>query len=143
MRSHRQVLSIAKEKKLSSVLILEDDIDFCEGFTEKLNKCLSELPPDWDALHLNGTDHPKAKSTFYSELLNKCHHTTGAFGIVINSTIYDYLISLLNEEQKLVDIYYAEAMRKLNWYRTKEKLVLHPAGFSEIKRKFVDYKHLR
>lgn len=101
------------------------------------------MPENWDALHLGGTDHTNLKSKPFNRYLNKCQFTTGAFAILFNETCYDILIEKLKEEKKLVDIYYAEMMNKLNWFRTKEKLVYHHAGFSEINGKFVDHKHLR
>lgn len=128
---------------VSQVLIVEDDIEFCPDFIAKFNYILNYIPDEWDAVTLNGTDHPQAKAKFYNERLNKCQHTTGAFAILFNGKSIPKVLSLLTEEKKLVDIYYAEAMRHLNWFRPVEKLVLHRVGFSEIKGKFVEYKHLK
>lgn len=125
------------------MLIVEDDVEFCEDFKSKLCNVIDFLPENWDALTLNGTDHPQAKAKFYNEFLNKCQHTTGAFAILFNGRAIPKLIEIISKEKKLVDIYYAEAMRTLNWFRPIEKLVLHREGFSEIKGKFVEYKHLK
>lgn len=128
---------------LSKVLIVEDDAEFCEDFKSKLSNIIDYLPEQWDAVTLNGTDHPQGKAKFYNEFLNKCQHTTGAFAILFNGNSIPGIIDLISPEQKLVDIYYAEAMRTLNWFRPIEKLVLHRNGFSEIKGKFVEYRHLK
>lgn len=125
------------------MLILEDDVLLSDNFTYKLSECIKDLPDDWSALMLGGTDHPNLKSKHYSTYLNKCFHTTGAFAILFNRSVIPVLIKKLDQEEKLVDIYYAESMKELQWFRSKEKLVIHPQGFSEIKGKFVDYKHLR
>lgn len=143
LRSHLEVLKIARDKGLKNVLILEDDVYFADGFKEKLDKVMQDLPDNWDALHLGGTDHPTRRAKFFTMHLNKCDYTTGAFGIVINETIFDFLIEKISEEKKQVDIYYAELQNKLNWFRTKENLVKHRNGWSTIKEKEVEYKNLQ
>lgn len=142
MQSHRAVLKLAIEKKHSSILILEDDIIFCDNFKNELKKCLNELPDDWDALHLNGTDHPLQKASYYSPNLLKVSYTTGAFGVLINSSIFQNLLDCSKDEDKENDVYFAEIQNRLNWFKCAKKLVLHPPNYSEINGIFVNYKHL-
>lgn len=140
LRTHRAVLE--QSLNYDCVLILEDDIDFIDGFNDKLNDALLSLPDDWDGLHLNGTDYPSLKSTPYNELLLKCHHTTGAFGIVYNCKSIPKVLQWISKEQKEFDVHIADNMRNAKWFRTRQKLVTHQAGWSEKSCNFVDYKDL-
>ncbi|MBR6435594.1 MAG: hypothetical protein IKS45_03730 [Thermoguttaceae bacterium] len=36
------------------IYIFEDDVCFCDGFADKLNAFLGEVPDDWDVLYLGG-----------------------------------------------------------------------------------------
>lgn len=133
----------AKNKGYANILIFEDDVYFKDGFLEKLDRSLKELPDNWDALTLAGTDHPQGKPKPFSLNLSRCVHTTGAYAYLVRESIYDVLIDKLSEEKKEVDIYYAELMPKLNWFRCRENIVGHHIGYSEIKQKEVNYEHLK
>jgi hypothetical protein len=60
--SHKKVLHYAVEQQAKSrrpVLIMEDDVIFQEGFKEKIEKFLKEVPDNWEALMIGGR-HPHA-----------------------------------------------------------------------------------
>ena len=52
------------------------------------------------------------------------------------------ILETIKEEQKQIDTYIASLMPSLNWFKSKEKLVLHPPNQSTILNKWVDYKEL-
>lgn len=126
---------------MDSVFILEDDVDFAEDFRNKLGICLSELPEDWDGIHLGGYS-PHGSNKHYSIHLNRCFASWGGYGYIVNKRIIPTLIELISQEKMPVDTYYARFMPQMNWYKTKEMLVKHLAGHSTIQNKFVDYKDL-
>ena len=53
-RTHVALLRYAVRAKLRSVLILEDDAVFVEGFGEKVQAFLKYVPDDWDHLYFGG-----------------------------------------------------------------------------------------
>ncbi len=54
MQSHRQVLERAMMDGVNSLLVLEDDVYFVEGFREKLKAFMAGVPDDWEQLMLGG-----------------------------------------------------------------------------------------
>ena len=126
---------------LESVFILEDDVDFAEDFKNKLGRCMAELPSDWDGLHLGG-ESPSGSLIHYSPNLYKCLASWGGYGYIVNKRVIPKLIELISQEKMPVDTYYARFMSQLKWYKSKEMLVKHLAGYSTIQQKHVDYKHL-
>lgn len=54
MQSHRHVLEMSILYGWESVLVLEDDVFFVEGFTEKLRAFMAEVPGDWEQLMIGG-----------------------------------------------------------------------------------------
>lgn len=62
--SHYRVIKDAQEKGYESILILEDDCEFVEGFNTKIAEYLAELPPKWEMLMLGyymGPEFPKSQ----------------------------------------------------------------------------------
>lgn len=53
-QSHMSVLRVAIERGAGSVLILEDDAEFCPNFSEDVRSFLNALPPDWELVYLGG-----------------------------------------------------------------------------------------
>ena len=65
---------------------------------------------------------------------------TGAYGVYVNHTAYERMISMLEKETFIADVGYMNI--GLNIYRTLENLVLHRPGYSYIRKKDVNYKRL-
>ena len=53
-RSHIAILRYAVRAKLESLLILEDDAVFVDGFTERVQAFLQYVPDDWDQIYFGG-----------------------------------------------------------------------------------------
>jgi len=53
--SHRQLLKQAIDDGINRLLVLEDDVCFIDGFRERVEQFLHEVPDDWDQLMLGGT----------------------------------------------------------------------------------------
>ena len=100
-----------------------------------------ELPDDWDGLHLGGHS-PSGGVVNYSNGLYKSIKTWGGYGYILNRKVMPKLIELLTQEQTQVDTYYTWIMKDLNWFKSKEMLVYHLAGYSEIEKKHRDIKEL-
>lgn len=141
LRSHKSIYENALLMGYSAIVIFEDDVDFCDRFKDKLNDCLAELPENWDGLHLGGYS-PNGNCKNFSLMLNRCFASWGGYGYVLNCKIIPRLLEEVKEEKKQIDTYIAHLMPQLNWFKTKEKLVLHPPNQSTILNKWVDYKEL-
>lgn len=141
MRSHKSLLEHASTLDVEAVLIMEDDIDFCDDFNYKLNLCLNELPENWDALHLGGYS-PSGCLIHYSPMLNRSIKTWGGYGYIVNKKSIPKLIEEISKELTQVDTHYTWIMHSMNWFKTKEMLIYHLPGYSEIDRKKRDIKEL-
>ncbi len=53
-RSHLRIIEDALNRRLESVLILEDDAVFATGFRRNANRFISALPDDWAWIYLGG-----------------------------------------------------------------------------------------
>jgi hypothetical protein len=54
MQSHRQILERALMDRVGTLLVLEDDACFREGFRTEMERFLATVPDDWDQLMLGG-----------------------------------------------------------------------------------------
>lgn len=57
LQSHRQILERAIMDDVSSLLVLEDDLAFREGWKEDLEAFLNAVPSEWDQLMIGGQHH--------------------------------------------------------------------------------------
>ena len=121
-------------------LILEDDFELCDDFDEKLVKCLNELPSDFNGLWLGGR-RLVGKGKEYSENLLSISGITGTYGYIIHRRFIGKCLAALEKKNKLADWALSSVFEKV--YKSKENLVKHKDGYSEIKKQFVSYKDLR
>ena len=112
-----------------------------DSFLDKFNQAISELPDNWDGLHLGGYSPDGVNRDFSKSLFRtlKCY---GGYGYAVRGKAIPKIISELNKENLQVDTCIAHMMHDLNWYKTKEMLVEHPEGYSFIQDKFVNYRQL-
>lgn len=55
--SHLRILQDCLMDDVTSVMILEDDADICDGFSEKVAEFLAKVPSDWEGIMLGGQHH--------------------------------------------------------------------------------------
>lgn len=51
LSSHLAILKEAKSLNLDSVLVLEDDVELCSDFIDKIDDYMNQLPDDWQWLY--------------------------------------------------------------------------------------------
>lgn len=141
LRSHKTLLEHAYNSGYERVFILEDDISFCDNFKERLALAMNQLPNDWDCLHLGGYSTPDGLMP-YSSLLDKSIKTWGGYAYIVNRKAIPFLLAEISQELTQVDTHYTRIMSQMNWYKTKEMLVYHLPGFSDIMGFHRDIKEL-
>lgn len=101
LKSHLSIIKDAKLKEYEKILIFEDDVILCDDFLKKI-KLVEKL--DWKLLYLGASQFDwtdiQTNDFFYN-----CKKTLGTFAYAINSSIYDELISLFEQDSKSVDNY--------------------------------------
>ncbi len=116
-------------------------MDFCENFNYRLKLALLDLPEDWDCLHLGGYSPPTCLE-HYSPLLWRSLKTWGGYGYIVNRKAIPKLLSEIRKETAQVDTHYTNIMCEMKWFKSKEMLVYHLPGYSEIEQKYRDIKEL-
>lgn len=100
-----------------------------------------ELPENWDCLHLGGYS-PIGCLDNFSPSLYKSIRTSGGYGYIVNKTAIPKLLAEISKEDLQVDIHYSMLMREMNWFKTKEMLIYHLPGMSDIEGTYRDIKQL-
>lgn len=139
--SHRRLFTKVKEDGLDMVLVLEDDIEVCEDFNNKLNQTLSELPDDWDLLYLGGWNVGDIEK--YSESLNfaKKVYTTHAF--IVRKKFYDTILEGINSKKWKVDVLISDVLPLGNCFICEPPLAWQREGFSDIENRITNNTHLK
>lgn len=138
--SHLNIIKKAKESEISSVVILEDDVVFCEDFNKEFNLCMNEMPENWDMIFF-GSNHvyPPIK---ISDRIFKLQRAYSAHCYVIRDRMYDKLIGLIEPMYEPLDVTYANIQLISNCYVFNPHLVWQRPGYSDICEMVVDYTHV-
>lgn len=98
--SHINAIKLAKSRNYSSIMILEDDVYFCNDFISKLSNLLI---PKYDMIYLGGII--AKKKLFFTDWV-KCSNIMGAYGYILTSNLFDVVINELEKLTEYVDVYY-------------------------------------
>lgn len=118
LKTQIEIIEYAKKANLNNVLIFEDDVRFNINdefdVIETIHKGLETLSTieDWDVCHL-GTNPGNAYDYFekVSDNLVKTVETIAAHSIIINSSVFDFLIDN-HKHQKVFDVWSSRAFSK-------------------------------
>lgn len=147
--SHLSVLKMAKTRGYKSVLIFEDDFEFIVDKPQLINivQNIQTEIPNYDVLMMG---YALLKATPYSENFQKVSEAQTASAYLVNSKIYDELITLYEEAIPMLEktgkhwIYANDqiwkAMQpKKEWFATNLRVGKQRPGFSDISNAFVNY----
>lgn len=98
--SHIKAIEEAKSRGYSNIMILEDDIVLCDDFINQLNKI---NVPSYDIVYLGGIINKK--KIFFSHWA-KSSSILGAYGYIISSNLFDYVLGELKKMTDYVDLFY-------------------------------------
>ncbi len=103
--SHIKAIKLAKERGYSSIIILEDDVFFCDNFLLKLK--LLQVP-FFDMLYLGGII--QNKKLFFNDWI-KCDKIMGAYGYLLKSNMFDIILTGLEKLTEYVDLFYMKQIQ--------------------------------
>jgi hypothetical protein len=141
-KAHLRILEDCLSNEITSVLILEDDAVFVDGFTEKVQEFWKHLPADWEMVYLGGQHIQenlglprKVNDWVYHPFnVNRCH-CYGFRGRRMLERAYKHLNQYVDwKVDHHVDHYLGELHKKLEkgFYAPKEWLVAQSEGKSDI-----------
>jgi hypothetical protein len=121
-------LQNAKMNGYTSVVIMEDDFKFIDGWSSVFDEFAQHLPSDWDLLYLgepkcwNGISDRRIE--FVNDYVDRVKFGCGAHFMAINSSIYDTCINLIGSMTDKMDVCYWNIMRdsSYNCYSPKTSL---------------------
>ena len=136
-------LKLAKQNKLNSFLLFEDDVEFDENINKKFNEVYHEIPDDWDMIYLGGQHFHGMNLQKITENIYKCEYTLCAHSVIFKHTVFDRFIDKLVDITKPCDVHYAEAHKEINAYVIIPHLTWQKNSYSDIERGNVDYTFLK
>ena len=131
-------LKLAKHYELDNFLLLEDDIEFHDGFNEMFNFMSPRIPDDWDMLYMcanpaTGSRLPIADNIF------RLYGGYAAHCVVFKDTVYEDAINGLLFNYVQADLTYAELQNKYNAYLLYPHIAYQRTDYSDIEKEVVDY----
>jgi GR25 family glycosyltransferase involved in LPS biosynthesis len=105
--SHIKAIKLAIKYNYEHIMILEDDVFFCDNFINKLNDL---MVPEFDIMYLGGIT---SKKKFFSPhwAFSNGNKIMGAYGYILNKKMFNDIISGLEKLEQYVDIYYIKSIQ--------------------------------
>lgn len=152
--SHIKCLELAKARGYEQVFICEDDITFLDPpvFLDSLKKFTENKELEWDILIVGGNIVPPYERIGdYCIRVGECQTTTG---YIVKKHYYDVLINNFRESAKhliqdpenkpmyALDVYWKRLQRAGLWYMICPFTVVQYDTYSDIEKRYVDYRGL-
>ncbi len=138
--SHLKIAQYAKDNNLKNYLVLEDDVALVENFDEQFDLKIKTAPSEWDFLYFGGDNVGGIESI--NEHWAKIFKTNTTHAYAVNNTIYDKLIEVLSQKEK-VDICISSLHSVTNSFICRPHLAWQKASHSDILEKHTDYVKLK
>jgi glycosyl transferase, family 25 len=101
LQSHLAVVREARARERESILIMEDDVVFADGFHEKFQDRVRSLPADWDMLFFGCLHYEPPEPA--APGLGRLRISFSTFMYAVRRTVYDAFIFLNQRERYPVD----------------------------------------
>ena len=147
--SHLEVIKYAKEQGLKNILIMEDDVEFCEDVNKSFFQRKKELPK-WDFLyfganttlnniHMNPSKSPtKVTNNIYRM---KEGYTTHCYAV--DSSVYDRLLTFHENVTQPIDVLYSSILEEYRSYVFHPPLAWQRPGYSDIEEAHTNHEFLK
>ena len=138
--SHLKVCEMAKSAGFKKILILEDDVVFCDDFDKLFETYVAQVPSDWKLLYAGG-NHLGSYNVFpFSTNVVRINNTYTTHFVGLDCVIFDEMIDRVPRDlTKPIDQIYAEWQRKHPSFCITPHLVWQRAGYSDIDEAYRDY----
>jgi GR25 family glycosyltransferase involved in LPS biosynthesis len=141
--SHINALQYAKKQNYNSVLILEDDALLRPNFDINFADWIKQVPESWQIMYLSGNygvcDVDGKGAYLVRPHVARARHTLTTAAWACHNTIYDEVITKLENGTKQVDVELCKLQKKYEAYGFFPSLITQRDGFSDIQDDFVNY----
>lgn len=139
----KDILIRAKEEKLDSILILEDDFEIAIDDINTFVECnIKDVPANWELLYF-GANHMRPYTMYKGHVARvKGAYTTHAHAV--RSNLFDYLITELSKLEKPIDVIYYDIIQpRCRSYVFRPHVIVQSEDFSDIVNKNINYVNIR
>lgn len=147
IKSHLEILKIARKNSLKNVLVFEDDVVFINDTLNTLNKSIKQINMDWKLFYLGANTHEKLTKITKNIVLIKNAFATHA--ICYDHKIFDTIISKIEKinqiknHSDILDVWMATNIQtKHICLGTNPIIATQKEDFSDIEGKVVNYKFI-
>jgi len=129
------LLKLIAKRKDQTVLVLEDDAKVVNGFSEKLDNVLSELPSDFDLCYL-GASHDNQQ---WKVKVKGCNHISHAdhqwclHGYIVNKDCVKKIIDRAKTMDNSIDGIFVELQETLNTFASNEYIINQSGSNSDLR----------
>lgn len=141
IRTVRKIINETIKDNLKTILILEDDFQFVDGFDILFEKYVKQVPNNWDLLYFGG-NHIEATIPI-SENIHKMQHTYATHSYAMKNTMFEKILNQFENDKLPGDYLIANMMKSINAYVFKPHLSYQRSGWSYIEGREVDYSFLK
>ena len=138
--SHFRCVKQARLRGLKNILIFEDDVVLNNNFTKIINENYDKIPKDYEFLYFGGNHlGGLIKLTDY---IYKLRYSYALQAYVVNSNMYDFILSHVSTLQVPTDVLYAQFHSRGKSYLIRDidkQLSWQLANHSDVDNCYADY----
>lgn len=139
--SHLLLLKSLLERHSDYFIVMEDDCELVDGFKEKLEAAMNELPVYWDLMYFGG--HLKGEQVKHSDNLIVAKDVLCTHGYVIKKDSIKGLIKAIEAREDKIDLLFRDFQQKANCFMTWPVLSWQRTSHSDIEYTTTSNDHLR
>ncbi len=141
LQSHLAVVRQARAQGRGSILIMEDDVLFAEGFREEFARRVRALPDDWDMLFFGCLHHDPPAPV--APGIGRLRASFSTFMYAVRSTVFDAFIFLNSRARCAVDRNNWRLQRKFNCYCFMPHLAWVDGSYSDAQGVATSHWYIR
>ena len=136
--SHLGALKKAVQHRYSRILVLEDDVQFVDDFTTKMQERMPHIPKDFDILYFGGNNPQIIESVNPYVYRIKNVLTLHAYAVTLSFA--RYMIPKIEPMEDAVDCIYRKYTPDFKCYIFMPYLATQRPDYSDIEERFTDYE---
>jgi hypothetical protein len=133
-----------KLNKTETILLIEDDCVFLEGFNNNLKTYFENIPDNWEMVYFGGNHnyHMGHKTEKINDYCIKLNNTYSAHCVLLKDYVFEDLISNLKNMNIENDVMLANLQKKYHAYSPINTFTKQLNSFSDIENTKVNYDWL-
>lgn len=131
LQSHRNLLKEVAGKD-DIHIVFEDDVVFCDDFTDRMIEAIYNLPKDWSLLYLGGNTFTENSTEPYNDIFSIAKEVYTTHAYIINDKYIKELQQVLEQRLGKVDVLFVEFQKKFPCYIVNEHIAVQSDSVSDI-----------